>query len=76
MSLARRFAVSVCAFVFSTSVLAQAPTAPFGAVGEWPFIGGNIGGQRFSPLTAIDRSNVGRLKVAWTYHLRDFSTGD
>jgi quinoprotein glucose dehydrogenase len=26
------------------------------------------GGTRFSPLTSIDRGNVSRLTVAWTYH--------
>ncbi|MBV9760895.1 MAG: pyrroloquinoline quinone-dependent dehydrogenase [Acidobacteriaceae bacterium] len=39
--------------------------------GEWPFYGRDPGGQRFSPLTAINRSNVQKLKVAWT-----FRTGD
>jgi quinoprotein glucose dehydrogenase len=39
--------------------------------GEWPAWGNDPGGQRFSPLTAIDRGNVQSLKVAWT-----FRTGD
>jgi quinoprotein glucose dehydrogenase len=39
--------------------------------GEWPNYGNDKGGQRFSPLTAINRSNVKSLKVAWT-----FRTGD
>src|SRR5579884_1735914 len=42
-----------------------------GAQGDWPVYGHDPGGQRFSPLTQIDRSNVARLKVAWT-----FRTGD
>ena len=41
----------------------------------WPHIGGNIGGQRFSPLALIDKSNVAQLQVAWTYNSGDFSTG-
>ena len=28
------------------------------------------GGQRFSPLTQINPSNVGQLQVAWVYHMR------
>ncbi len=37
---------------------------------EWPTYGHDSGGQRFSPLTQITPANVGRLKVAWTYHMR------
>jgi quinoprotein glucose dehydrogenase len=39
--------------------------------GEWPNYGRDPGGQRFSPLTAITRSNVNALKVAWTYRTGD-----
>jgi quinoprotein glucose dehydrogenase len=35
--------------------------------GEWPNYGNDAGGSRYSPLTQIDRQNVGRLRVAWTY---------
>ncbi|HXE64646.1 MAG TPA: pyrroloquinoline quinone-dependent dehydrogenase [Bryobacteraceae bacterium] len=38
---------------------------------EWPAYGRDPGGQRFSPLTAINRENVGSLKVAWTYRTGD-----
>jgi quinoprotein glucose dehydrogenase len=38
---------------------------------EWPAYGRDPGGQRFSPLTAINRGNVGSLKVAWTYRTGD-----
>jgi len=34
---------------------------------EWPVYGGDAGGLKYSPLTTIDRSNVGRLAVAWTW---------
>lgn len=54
-------AISVaCAFV---SLAAE--------TGEWLYYGRDPGGQRFSPLTIINRSNVKSLKVAWT-----FRTGD
>src|SRR5579864_344308 len=39
--------------------------------GEWPVYGHDPGGQRFSPLTAINRQNVQSLQIAWT-----FRTGD
>jgi quinoprotein glucose dehydrogenase len=50
---------------------AAAPT-----VADWPFVGGDIGGQRYSPLNQIAKDNVGKLKVAWTYHTGDFALGD
>ncbi len=39
--------------------------------GDWPVYGHDPGGQRFSPLTAINRSNVKSLKIAWTYRTGD-----
>ena len=39
--------------------------------GDWPAYGRDAGGERFSPLDAIRRENVGSLQVAWT-----FRTGD
>jgi glucose dehydrogenase len=35
---------------------------------DWPAYGGNPEGTRYSPLTQINRSNVGRLQVAWQYN--------
>ena len=32
---------------------------------DWPAYGGDPGGSRYSPLTQINRSNVGQLRVAW-----------
>jgi quinoprotein glucose dehydrogenase len=45
------------ALLAASAVLAQ----------EWPAYGGNPEGTRYSPLKQIDRSNVARLQVAWTY---------
>ena len=39
--------------------------------GEWPTYGHDAGGQRFSPLTTVNRSNVKSLKIAWTYRTGD-----
>ena len=38
--------------------------------GDWPTYGHDPGGMRFSPLTQITAANVGRLEVAWTYHMK------
>ena len=43
----------------------------FGADGDWPVYGHDPGGQRFSPLTTINRANVMTLKVAWIYRTGD-----
>ena len=38
---------------------------------DWPAYGGGPAGIRYSPLKQIDRSNVARLHVAWTYDTND-----
>ncbi|MBF8270249.1 MAG: Cytochrome c protein, partial [Gammaproteobacteria bacterium] len=35
----------------------------------WPTNGGNLYNQRYSPLTAINRDNVSKLKGVWRTHL-------
>jgi quinoprotein glucose dehydrogenase len=40
---------------------------------EWQHYGGDPGATRYSPLTQISRSNVKRLKVAWTHPTGDSS---
>lgn len=42
--------------------------------GEWLYYGHDPGGQRFSPLAAINRSNVQSLKIAWTIRTGDSHT--
>jgi quinoprotein glucose dehydrogenase len=43
---------------------------------DWPTYGHDPGGQRFSPLEQITPSNVAKLRVAWTYHMRPAGTTD
>jgi quinoprotein glucose dehydrogenase len=38
---------------------------------EWPIYEGDAAGSHYSRLTQINRSNVQRLKVAWTYNADD-----
>ncbi len=49
--------------------------ATLAAGADWPYYGGDAGGMKYSPLKQIDRSNVRRLQVAWTYHTGEVSDG-
>jgi quinoprotein glucose dehydrogenase len=49
--------------------------APNSLVYDWPSWGGDDGGQRYSPLKQIDKTNVGRLRRAWTFHTGEISDG-
>ncbi len=42
---------------------------------DWPAVGGNPGGTRYSTLSQITRKNVNQLQVAWTYHTGDSTNG-
>ena len=49
------------------AILAALPHAAQ-AQTNWPLHGHDIGGQRFSPLTTINRANVATLVPKWTFH--------
>ncbi len=38
---------------------------------EWPVYGCDQSATRYSPLDQINRSNAGKLKIAWTHHTGD-----
>ena len=59
-------ALAASAAVAALSLMATAATA---AGTDWPVSGHDAGGQRYSPLTQINKSNVANLQIAWTYHL-------
>src|SRR5216110_2114077 len=42
---------------------------------EWPAYAGDSGGSKYSRLKQINRENVVRLKVAWTFQTGDVSDG-
>ena len=52
---------------------ASAQTAPHtrpirvGFNSDWPVYNGGVDGDHYSPLTQINRANVAKLQVAWTY---------
>jgi quinoprotein glucose dehydrogenase len=50
--------------------LAQSNESQTATSKEWPTYGHDSGGMRFSPLTEITPANVGKLKVAWVYHMK------
>src|ERR1700680_80713 len=64
----RLFFLALCSFLASPGVLAQDETGA-----DWPYYGHDAGGTRFSPLTQINRQNVGKLKVSWIFHTGDIS---
>jgi quinoprotein glucose dehydrogenase len=54
------------------ALLAGAGTA---AEGDWAHYGGAPGGGQYSPLTQVTPDNVGRLKVAWSFHTGEEGVG-
>ena len=70
---------SWCACVLAIAFAAKADTGKLRASedtkGEWGYYGHDAGGMRYSPLAQINRENVARLKIAWTFHTGDISDG-
>lgn len=48
-----------------------APESPQQAGADWTAYGGTDAAQRYSPLTQINRGNVGKLEKAWEYRTGD-----
>jgi quinoprotein glucose dehydrogenase len=48
-------------------IVLAALVAADGKENDWPAYGRDAGGSRYSPLAQINRTNVDRLKIAWTY---------
>ncbi len=69
---ATRAAVALAATIFTCALLAPHSTT---AQDNWPAYGHDAGGTRYSPLAQINRDNVSKLQVAWTFHLEDISDG-
>jgi len=68
-----RFAGGLAAALCAVLALAPAALAQSGAPanGEWPTYGGDLGSTKYSPLDQINRSNFGRLQVAWRWKSAD-----
>ncbi|MBV9339628.1 MAG: pyrroloquinoline quinone-dependent dehydrogenase [Acidobacteria bacterium] len=72
-----RKALTAYVFILACPALfAQSPAkATSSEYPEWPNYGNDPGGMRYSPLAQIDRENVSKLQVAWTFHTGDISQG-
>jgi quinoprotein glucose dehydrogenase len=56
--------------LFAACAILALASAAVAADADWPTLGRDPGGSRFSPLRQITPANVSRLQPAWTYHLR------
>jgi quinoprotein glucose dehydrogenase len=54
-------------FVASTMVLQCVARGQSASEAGWAYYGGDAGGARYSAAAQINRENVAKLKVAWTY---------
>ena len=54
--------------LFVAALLAALPSAALAQADAWPLHGHDLGGQRYSPLTAINTATVSRLVPKWTWH--------
>jgi quinoprotein glucose dehydrogenase len=55
----------------STSHSAAAPEST-----DWPMVGRDPAGTRYSTLTQISPANVRDLRIAWVYHMKPGTAGD
>ena len=60
------FGVALSIYVGWAQVAGK-PTSLITADADWPVYGGQPANQHYSSLTQINRSNVNKLRVAWTY---------
>ncbi len=58
-------------FTLATLLAAALLAAASPQDGDWPVYGHDSGGTKYSPLAEINRKNVAKLKVAWTFHTGD-----
>lgn len=74
--MSKRAAGLAAAFAVALSPLAAAQPLNMATLGKppvdsWPTFNGDYTGQRYTTLTQIDESNVGKLKPAWTAGFTD-----
>lgn len=55
---------------------ALAKTGAMDREGNWPMVGGDPAGMRFSRLNEITPANVSKLRIAWTYHMMPPAAAD
>ncbi len=64
------FLIAATSFAAAGAAQAQSPD-----VSDWGHYGGDAFGQRYSSLAEIDRHNVGKLQVAWTFRTGELGAG-
>jgi len=70
-----RIAIVTIAAALSTLAMLDLACAQSPDASDWGYYGGDAFGQRFSSLDEINRKNVTRLVVAWTYHTGELGAG-
>src|SRR2546423_6195474 len=68
--------IAIIASLISAPAFGQAKKGPQPVGGDWPRVGNDSGGMRYSTLKQIDKTNVAKLKVAWVYHTGDAGGGN
>jgi quinoprotein glucose dehydrogenase len=58
-----------------SSVSAEDAKLPIPTGKEWDTFHGQLSSQKYSPLTQINKDNVGQLKKVWQYFTGDMSDG-
>ncbi|PAA30653.1 pyrroloquinoline quinone-dependent dehydrogenase [Pseudomonas fragi] len=58
-----------------SSISAEAAKIPIPSGKEWDSFHGQLSSQKYSPLTQINKDNVGKLTKVWQYFTGDMSTG-
>ena len=59
-----------CIVILGVSIVVRGQSGT--AKGEWRYYGGDAGSSKYSPLAQINKENVSKLKVAWTWDSPDF----
>src|SRR5579885_1138912 len=62
-------------FVIAVSIAAPGARGQTSTDVEWQNYGNDPGGMRFASISQINRENVSKLKLAWTFHNGDISDG-
>ena len=70
---ASRYSVSCCALLLALQVVSigHRAEAQSAAAGQWAYYGGDNRATKYSPLDQINKDNVGKLAVAWSWDSPD-----
>lgn len=61
------FTIPLAALIAATPAVAQRSAPPHGRSIDWPAYGGDLAGRKYSNLDDINRSNVARLVIAFSW---------